>query len=55
VDALIAPLKTTLDAQVASGAITASEEAADLAHFRMKLTHMVSDQPGVAPSGSKQP
>jgi hypothetical protein len=54
VDALIASFKTTLDAQVASGAITASDEAAELANIRMKLTHMVSFQPGTA-TGPKQP
>jgi hypothetical protein len=53
VDALIAPFKATLDEQVASGAITASEEATDLANLRMKLTHMVPFQPGTA--GPKQP
>jgi hypothetical protein len=54
VDALIVPIKATLDGQVASGAITAGEEATDLANIRVKLTHMVSDQPGTAP-GAKQP
>jgi hypothetical protein len=54
VDALIGPFKTTLDAQVASGVITASQEATELTNLRIKLTHMVSDQPGTA-AATKQP
>ncbi|MBV9282694.1 MAG: hypothetical protein JOZ41_21665 [Chloroflexi bacterium] len=60
VAAVMAPLKSSLDAQVASGAITAAQEAQDLANLRIKLTHMLTDTPdagtGTKPgSGAKQP
>ena len=49
VAALIAPFKSELDAKVASGTMTPAEEAANLSNLQTKLTHMVSDQPGMKP------
>ena len=54
VTALMAPLKTKLDAQVASGALTPAQESDELANVRIKLTRMVTSQPSTG-SGSKQP
>jgi len=52
VTALMAPFKSDLDAKVASGAMTPAEEADNLSRLRMKLTYMVTGQPGTKP-GSK--
>jgi hypothetical protein len=54
VTALLVSFKANLDAQVASGVLTADHEVTDLANIRMKLSHMVANQPGSG-SGSKQP
>jgi hypothetical protein len=54
VSALLVSFKANLDAQVSSGVLTADQEATDLANIRMKLTHMVADQPGSG-TGTKQP
>jgi hypothetical protein len=54
VTALLALFKSSLDAQVASGALTPSQEADELAGVQRKLQAMVTTQPGSAPPG-KQP
>jgi hypothetical protein len=54
VNALMAPLKADLDAQVASGALTREAETSELANLRTKLTAMVTGQPG-AGTGAKKP
>lgn len=54
VTALMAPFKSALDAQVASGAITPAQEADDLVNLQTKLTRMVTGPPGTKP-GIKQP
>jgi hypothetical protein len=50
VTALMAPFQSDLDAKVASGAMTPAEEADNLSRLRMKLTQMVTGQPGTKPS-----
>jgi hypothetical protein len=54
VDALLVPVTSQLDAQVASGALTSAQEADELAGIRAKLTAMVTGQPGTK-TGTKQP
>jgi hypothetical protein len=49
VTALLVPLKASLDAQVASGALTRSQEADQLAGAQRKLLYMVTAQPGNTP------
>jgi hypothetical protein len=51
VTALLEPFKATLDAQVASGALTRTQEADELAGLQRKLLGMVTAQPGSAPAG----
>jgi hypothetical protein len=54
VTALLVPLQAALDAQVASGALTRTQEADQLAGAQHKLLGMVTAQPGSTPAG-KQP
>jgi hypothetical protein len=54
VTALLVPLQASLDAQVASGALTRTQEADQLAGAQYKLLGMVTTQPGSTPA-SKQP
>jgi hypothetical protein len=54
VTALLVPLKASLDAQVASGALTRTQEADQLAGAQYKLQVMVTTQPSSTPAG-KQP
>ena len=53
VTALLVPLKASLDAQVASGALTQTQEADELAGLQRKLLGMVTAQPGSTPAGKK--
>jgi hypothetical protein len=54
VTALVASFKPSLDAQVASGALTPAQEADELAGLQTQLLGMVTVQPGSTPAG-KQP
>jgi hypothetical protein len=54
VTVLLVPFKASLDAQVASGALTPTQEADELARLQRKLLGMVTAQPGWTPAG-KQP
>jgi hypothetical protein len=51
VTALLVPLRSSLDAQVASGALTPAQEADELARAQGKLLPMVTTQPGTNPGG----
>jgi hypothetical protein len=53
VAALLVPFQSSLDAQVASGALTPSQEGDDLAGMQRKLLEMVTLEPGSAPAGKK--
>jgi hypothetical protein len=53
VSALLVPLKASLDAQVASGALTPTQEADQLAGAQQKLLVMVTTQPGSTPAGKQ--
>jgi hypothetical protein len=50
VTALLAPVEASLDAQVASGALTPTQEADQLAGVQRKLLLMVTAQPGSTPT-----
>jgi hypothetical protein len=53
VTALVAPVKASLDAQVASGTLTRTQEADELAGVQRKLLMMVTTQFGSAPAGKR--
>jgi hypothetical protein len=50
VTALLAPVEASLAAQVASGALTPTQEADQLAGVQRKLLLMVTAQPGSTPT-----
>lgn len=52
VSALLVPLKAALDAQVASGTLTRTQEADQLAGAQQKLQVMVTTPPGNTPAGT---
>jgi hypothetical protein len=53
VSAILAPFKADLDAQVAAGTLTSSDEAASLDNLRQKLTVMVTSTPDSGPAVKK--